>query len=116
MEWLRRRAWYLMSIVVGLATVGVDLRAKSLIGAGVSRIAQVPHARHDGASPEVISTLRETGQSLVDRGSSVGFVGMLLGVGSVMCFFISRRRRERGHRIVPIAVWIVYFSFALTAV
>jgi hypothetical protein len=116
MEWFRRRAWYLASIAIGLAAVGVDLRAKSIIAAGVGRIAQVPHARHDGASPEVISTLRETGQSLVDRGSSIGFVGMLVGVASVACFFVSRLRRERGHRILPIVVWIVYLSFALTAV
>jgi hypothetical protein len=116
MGWFRRRAWYLTSIAIGLAAVAFDLHAKSLIGAGVSRIARVPQARHDGASSDVISALKQTGQSLVDRGSSVGFVGMLLGVGSVACFFVSRRRRERGHRIVPIAVWIVYFSFALMEV
>ncbi len=116
MEWFRRRAWYLASIVIGLTAVAVDLQAKSIIGAGVGRIARVPDARHDGASPEVISALKQTGQSLVDRGSSVGFVGMLVGVGSVACFFVSRLRRERGHRIVPIAVWIVYFSFALMEV
>jgi hypothetical protein len=116
MEWFRWRAWYLASIVVALAAVVFDFHAKSLIGAGVSRIARVPDARHDGASPEVIAALRQTGQSLVDCGSSVGFVGMLLGVGSVACFFVSRLRRERGHRIVPIAVWIVYFSFALMEV
>ncbi len=116
MEWFRRRAWYLASIVIGVAAVAVDLQAKSLIGAGVRRIARVPDARHDGASPEVIAALKQTGQSLVDRGSSVGFVGMLVGVASVACFFVSRLRRERGHRIVPIAVWIVYFSFALMEV
>jgi hypothetical protein len=116
MGWLRRRAWYLASIVIGLAAVAVDLQAKSIIGAGVNRIARATHARHDGDSPEVISALKQTGQSLVDRGSSVGFVGMLVGVGSVACFFVSRLRREQGNRIVPIAVWIVYFSFALTAV
>ncbi len=116
MEWFRRRAWYLASIAIGVAAVAFNLHAKGLIGAGVSRIARVPDARHDGASPEVIAALKQTGQSLVDRGSSVGFVGMLLGVGSVACFFVSRFRRERGHRIIPIAVWIVYFSFALMAV
>jgi hypothetical protein len=116
MEWFRRRGWYLASIVLGMAAVAVDLHAKSLIGAGVGRIARVTQARHDGASSEVISSLKQTGQSLVDRGSAVGFVGMLLGVGSVACYFVSRLRRERGHRVVPIAVWIVYFSFALMAV
>jgi hypothetical protein len=116
MQWFRRRAWYFVSIVVGLAAVAVDLHAKSLIGAGVSRIARVTDARHEGAAPEVISSLRQAGQSLVDRGASIGFVGMLLGVASVACFFVSRLRRERGHRIVPIAVWIVYFSVSLMAV
>ena len=116
MGWFRRRAWYLATIVVGLAAVAVDLRAKSIIAAGVSRIARATQARHDGDPPEVVSALKQTGQSLVDRGSSVGFVGILLGVGSGACFFISRLRRERGHRIVPIALWIVYFSFALMTV
>jgi hypothetical protein len=116
MEWFRRHAWYLASIVIGLAAVALDLQSKSIIGAGVGRIARATQARHDGDSPDVISALKQTGQSLVDRGSSVGFVGMLFGVGSVACFFVSRLRRERGHRIVPIAVWIVYFSFALMAV
>jgi hypothetical protein len=79
MEWFCRRAWYLASIVIGLTAVAVDLQAKSIIGAEVGRIARVPDARHDGALPEVISALKQTGQSLVDRGSSVGFVGMLWG-------------------------------------
>jgi hypothetical protein len=116
MEWFRRRAWYLISIVIGLAAVAVDIQAKSLIGAGVSRIASAVQARHDGVSLEAISALKQTGQSLVSRGSSVGLVGMLLGVASVACFFVSRARRERGHRLVPIAVWIVYFSFSLITV
>jgi hypothetical protein len=109
MGWFRRRAWYLASIVIGLAAIGVDFQAKGLVAAGVSRIASAAQARHDGASPEVISALKQTGQSLVDRGSWVGFAAMLVGVASVASFFISRVRRERGHRIVPIAVWIVYF-------
>ncbi len=116
MGWFRRRAWYLASIVVGLAAVAVDIQAKNIIAAGVSRIARAAQARHDGDSAEVISSLKQTGQSLVERGSSIGFVGMLVGAASVACFFVSRLRREGGHRIVPIAVWIVYFSFALMAV
>jgi hypothetical protein len=115
-RWIRRRVWYLASIAIGLAAVVVDLRAKSLVGAGVSKIAAATQAIADGAAREVVAGLKDQGAAQVDRGANMGLIAFLVAVASALCFFVSRRRSEPGPRIAPIAVWIVYFFLSLLAV
>jgi hypothetical protein len=116
MRWFRRRAWYLTTIMLGLAAVAVDLRGKSIIAGGVSTIARATQAKSDGASGEVIAAMKELGIAEAHRGGRWSTVGLLVAIASGLSFFFSRVRSEPGPRIVPIAVWIVYILFSFVMV
>jgi hypothetical protein len=116
MRWFLRRSWYLASIAIAFAAIAFTLQAKSLIADGVISTAQSAQARHEGASPDILAAIKQHGESQMDRGSWLGALGFALAVTSAVCFFVSRVRSERGHRIVPIGVWILYFYCLLLTV
>jgi hypothetical protein len=60
--------------------------------------------------------MKDQGSAQVYRGANLGMVALLVAVASAICFFVSRLRSEPGPRIVPIAVWVVYFFLSLLAV
>jgi hypothetical protein len=116
MGWLRRRAWYLASIALGLAAIVIDWHSKSIVAAGVLGTAAATQAISHGATREVVAAMKEQAAAQVHRGSGMMTVGLIVAVASAVCFFISRTRSESGPRIAVIAVWIVYFFSFLVAV
>ena len=116
MGWLRSRAWYLISIALGLAAILIDCYSKSVVAAGVMGTAAATHAISHGATREVVAAIKEHAAAQVHRGASLGLVGLSVAAASVLCFFISRTRSESGPRIAAIVVWIVYFFSQLVVV
>jgi hypothetical protein len=116
MQFFRRRAWYLASIVVGLAAIVSDASSKQFIARGVSGHAAVVGARHQGASDEVVAAMRDRPNVEVHRGSALGAAGLIGVLGSAISFFVSRLKSEPGPRIVPVIVWTVYIGSMLITV
>jgi hypothetical protein len=114
-HWIRRCAWFLASILLGLSAIALDWYAKSFVSAGVVGIAAATHARSEGATSETIAAMKELAIAHVHRGAGWGTVGLMVVVASTLCFFFSRMRSEPGPRLAPVAVWIVYgFSCLVT--
>ncbi len=116
MGWLRRRAWYLTAIALGLGAIGIDCYSKSIVAAGVIGTAAATHAISEGATREAVAAMKEQASAQVDRGAALGLVGLAVAAASVLCFFISRTRSESGPRLAAIVVWVVYLFSQLVVV
>jgi hypothetical protein len=115
-QFLRRRAWYLTSIALGLAAIVIDLTSKTIVASGVVGTAAASHALSNGAASDVVAAMKDQAAAQVHRGTAFVAVGLLVALVSAICFFISRTRAEPGPRIVPVMVWTVYVWSLLVTV
>jgi hypothetical protein len=116
MQFIRRRAWYLTSIALGLAAIVVEIGSNQIVATGVVGIARATQAVHEGAATDVVEAIKHHATAQVNRGTGLAAIGLVVAVASAVCFFLSRKRYEAGPRLVPVIVWTIYVSFLLSTV
>lgn len=109
-----KNPWYLASIGVILTAIAVDIKSKQYANLGMTTMAKVPGARHNGASSDVIESMHAKARAAAHQAGNLGLIGLVIAVAAGACFFISIQTHESRWDVIPIGLGLVYIgSFML---
>jgi hypothetical protein len=104
--WFRRRAWFLISIALGIAAIAFDCAGKKAAGNAAVGTARALQARHEGAPPEVVQSMKERAAARVPLAEALFIIGLLAAVASVVSLTVAGAKGEPGRHSVPIVILI----------
>ena len=115
MRFVRKRPWYLASILIGLTAIVFDLTAKPATGRAVLAVAKATGAKIEGAPRDVQESLKQQAAESLHRAEILGSTGFGLAVCFLFCWIGSLWREEPGWQLIPVVVLIAYImSYLLT--
>lgn len=100
---MRKRAFFLASVLLVTVALGLHLGALGQISKGVGRQAQSVTLDEEQKQQMIVEVHHYT-----SRGELLAYVGLVFALSSVACLVVSFRRREAARRSIPVTLLICY--------
>jgi len=98
--------FYIAAALLLLAATLVEIRAKAIASEVAGRTAELMQLEEQDRNAE---SQRSEIQSLLKRAGRTEIAAGLCCVAGIGCWFVSRRRKEKGTQVIPIVLMAAYF-------
>jgi hypothetical protein len=98
--------FYIVAALLLLAATLVELRAKAIASEAAGRAAELSQLDEQDRNSE---SQRSEIQKILQRAGRTEIAAGLCCVAGIGCWFVSRRRKEKGTQVVPIVLAAAYF-------